>query len=70
MLQLSVQVQRPILDLPKTLEILETKGVPVLGFQTDELPAFYTRKSGLKVDHKVEVMLKQQTSSVPRENLV
>ena len=45
---------KAILDLPKTLEILETKGVPVLGFQTDELPAFYTRKSGLKVDHKVE----------------
>ena len=45
---------KAILDLPKTLEILETKGVPVLGFQTNELPAFYTRKSGLKVDHKVE----------------
>lgn len=41
---------KAILDLPKTLEVLETKGVPVLGFQTDELPAFYTRSSGLKVD--------------------
>jgi len=40
---------KSILDLPKTLEILETKGVPVVGFQTDELPAFYTRKSGLKL---------------------
>lgn len=42
---------KAILDLPKTLEVLETKGVPVLGFQTDELPAFYTRTSGLKLDH-------------------
>ena len=42
---------KAILDLPKTLEVLETKGVPVLGFGTDELPAFYTRKSGLKVDY-------------------
>ena len=44
---------KAILDLPKTLEVLETKGVPVLGFQTHELPAFYTRKSGLKVDYEV-----------------
>lgn len=41
---------KAILDLPKTLEVLETKGVPVLGYQTEELPAFYTRKSGLKLD--------------------
>ena len=41
---------KAILDLPKTLEVLETKGVPVLGYQTSELPAFYTRTSGLKVD--------------------
>ena len=40
---------KAILDLPKTLEILETKGVPVVGYQTDELPAFYTRTSGLKL---------------------
>nr|MBC8151009.1 pseudouridine-5'-phosphate glycosidase [Bacteroidota bacterium] len=40
---------KAILDLPKTLEVLETKGVPVVGFQTDDLPAFYTRKSGLKL---------------------
>lgn len=44
---------KAILDLPKTLEVLETKGVPVLGYQTDELPAFYTRYSGLKVDHSL-----------------
>ena len=40
---------KAILDLPKTLEILETKGVPVVGYKTDELPAFYTRSSGLKL---------------------
>ena len=40
---------KAILDLPKTLEILETKGVPVIGYRTDELPAFYTRSSGLKL---------------------
>ena len=44
---------KAILDLPKTLEVLETKGVPVLGYQTEELPAFYTRTSGLKVDTMV-----------------
>ena len=41
---------KAILDLPKTLEVLETKGVPVLGFQTDTFPAFYSRSSGLKTD--------------------
>ena len=45
---------KAILDLPLTLEYLETMGVPVLGYQTEELPAFYTSKSGLKVDYKVE----------------
>lgn len=45
---------KSILDIGLTLEYLETKGVSVLGFQTDELPAFYTRKSGFKVDHRVE----------------
>lgn len=40
---------KAILDLPKTLEYLETRGVPVLGFGTDELPAFYTPGSGLPV---------------------
>ena len=37
-----------------TLEYLETKGVPVLGYQTEELPAFYTRKSGFSVDYRVD----------------
>ena len=45
---------KAILDLPKTLEVLETKGVPVLGFGTEELPAFYTRTSGLSVDRRVD----------------
>jgi pseudouridine-5'-phosphate glycosidase len=41
---------KAILDLPKTLEVLETLGVPLIGYQTDELPAFYSRSSGLKLD--------------------
>ena len=44
---------KSILDLGLTLEYLETMGVPVLGYQTDELPAFYTRKSGFKLDYKM-----------------
>lgn len=40
---------KAILDLPATLEALETLGVPVLGFQTSELPAFYSRESGLRL---------------------
>jgi len=44
---------KAILDLELTLEYLETLGVPVLGYETDELPAFYTRKSGYKVDYKM-----------------
>lgn len=45
---------KAILDLGLTLEYLETKGVPVLGYGTDELPAFYTRESGLGVDARVD----------------
>jgi pseudouridine-5'-phosphate glycosidase len=45
---------KSILDLGLTLEYLETKGVPVLGYQTDELPAFYTRKSGFGVDARMD----------------
>lgn len=44
---------KAILDLGLILEYLETFGVPVLGFQTDELPAFYTRKSGFKVSYNM-----------------
>jgi len=45
---------KAILDLPKTVEMLETLGVPVLGYRTDEFPAFYRRGSGLKVDGRCE----------------
>ena len=45
---------KSILDLGLTLEYLETKGVPVIGYGTDELPAFYTRQSGLKVDYRAD----------------
>jgi len=45
---------KAILDLGLTLEYLETKGVPVLGFNTDELPAFYSRSSGLKLVHNIK----------------
>ena len=45
---------KAILDVPLTLEVLETQGVPILGYQTDELPAFYSRHSGLPVDLKVD----------------
>jgi pseudouridine-5'-phosphate glycosidase len=45
---------KSILDLPLTLEVLETQGVPVLGYGTDELPAFYSRTSGLSVDIRVD----------------
>ena len=45
---------KAILDLPLTLEWLETRGVPVLGYGTDTFPAFYTRSSGLPVDARVD----------------
>jgi pseudouridine-5'-phosphate glycosidase len=45
---------KAILDLPKTMEVLETLGVPVVGYQTDELPAFYSRSSGLALDLRVD----------------
>ena len=45
---------KSILDLGLTLEYLETKGVPVIGYGTDELPAFYTRTSGFGVDYRLD----------------
>ena len=45
---------KSILDLGLTLEYLETHGVPVIGYGTEELPAFYTRKSGFGVDYRVD----------------
>lgn len=45
---------KAILDLGLTLEYLETKGVPVIGYGTEELPAFYTRTSGFRVDYRID----------------
>ncbi|XMB72539.1 pseudouridine-5'-phosphate glycosidase [Mycoplasmatota bacterium WC30] len=45
---------KAILDLEKTMEYLETKGVLVLGYQTEELPAFYSRESGIKLEYNCE----------------
>lgn len=45
---------KSILDLPKTLEALETAGVPVVGWGTDEFPAFFVRSSGLKLVHRAD----------------
>ena len=45
---------KSIVDLGLPLDYLETKGVPVLGYQTEELPAFYTRKSGFGVDYRMD----------------
>lgn len=45
---------KSILDIGLTLEYLETKGVPVYGYGTEELPAFYTRESGFKVDYRID----------------
>ena len=45
---------KAILDLKLTLEYLETHGVPVIGYGTEELPAFYSRKSGLSVDYRMD----------------
>lgn len=45
---------KAILDIPKTLEVLETKGVPVIGYGTGEFPAFWTRESGHRTDHRVD----------------
>jgi pseudouridine-5'-phosphate glycosidase len=45
---------KAILDIPKTLEMLETKGVPVIGYGTADFPAFWTRSSGLTVDTRID----------------
>lgn len=53
---------KSILDLGLTLEYLETKGVPVIGYGTEELPAFYTRKSGFGVDYRLDTPLELATA--------
>lgn len=68
---------KSILDLPRTLEVLETWGVPVVGWQTDEFPAFYSRHSGLRVDLSVsepgdvvEIYAAQRSLGLPQGLLV
>jgi len=68
---------KSILDLPRTLEVLETWGVPVLGWRTGEFPAFYSRTSGLAVDQRVEdgaqvaeIFRAQRALSLPQGVLV
>lgn len=53
---------KAFLDLPRTLEYLETAGVPVLGWQHDWFPAFYTRSSGLPVTHRIEAATEVATA--------
>ncbi|MEF9991531.1 MAG: pseudouridine-5'-phosphate glycosidase [Peptostreptococcaceae bacterium] len=53
---------KSILDIGLTLEYLETNGVPVIGFNTEEFPAFYTRKSGFGVDYKVNSSMEVATA--------
>lgn len=53
---------KSILDIGLTLEYLETNGVPVIGFDTDEFPAFYTRKSGFGVDYRVDSPMEVATA--------
>ena len=45
---------KSILDIPKTLEVLETLGVPVVGYRTNDFPAFFARSSGQKLDHRFD----------------
>jgi pseudouridine-5'-phosphate glycosidase len=58
---------KAFLDLPRTLELLETAGAPVLGWRHDWFPAFYTRSSGLPVPHRVESA--QEVAAVLEERL-
>lgn len=56
---------KAILDIPLTLEVLETHGVPVIGLRTSEFPAFYSRSSGLPVDVRCETV--QEIATIIRE---
>jgi pseudouridine-5'-phosphate glycosidase len=58
---------KAILDLPRTVEMLETLGVPVFGLRTNEFPAFYRRSSGLSVDRRVDTI--EQLASAMRTHL-
>jgi len=58
-----------VLDLPATREWLETQGITVIGFQTDEMPAFYSRRSGLPVDVRADSPLEVSLIAKARETL-
>lgn len=60
---------KSILDLPLTLEVLETQGVPVIGYLTDELPAFYSRSSGLPIDIRLDTPQKIAAVAQARDEL-
>lgn len=59
---------KSILDLPKTLEYLETNGVPVIGYQTDELPAFFTPESGIKLNSSADTPKQLRVSARLKTN--
>jgi len=60
---------KSVLDIGRTLEYLETKGVPVAGFQTDTLPAFYTRESGYPVDYRVDSAAEVATAIAAKQDM-
>lgn len=60
---------KSILDLALTMEYLETKGVPVIGYETDELPAFYTRESGFKVNYRMDTPVEIAKALKAKEDL-
>ena len=60
---------KAILDLPKTLEILETNGVPVIGYGVDELPAFWSRESGLKAPLRCDTAAEIAEHALMRDDL-
>lgn len=60
---------KSILDIGRTLEYLETKGVPIVGFQTDTLPAFYSRDSGFAVDYRVDTAADAATAMRAKWNM-
>jgi pseudouridine-5'-phosphate glycosidase len=60
---------KSILDLPATREVLETNGVAVIGYQTDELPAFFSRHSGLPVDARLDTPAEVAALIAARRNL-
>ena len=60
---------KSILDLNLTMEYLETKGVAVIGYGTDELPAFFTRESGIKVGYRMDTPKEIAESMKAKEDM-